>query len=38
VKQSLTKHLTVQNVDYGYLWWIKFLNADGVRYYGRLRR
>lgn len=35
VKQSLVKHSTVQNVDYGYLWWIKYLDADGVRYYGK---
>lgn len=35
VRQSLTKHSTVQNVDYGYLWWIKYLDADGVRYYGK---
>jgi len=35
VKQSLMKHSTVQNVDYGYLWWIKYLDADGVRYYGK---
>jgi len=35
VKQSLTKHSTVQNVDYGYLWWIKYLMVDGVKYYGK---
>ena len=35
VMQSLAKHSTVQNVDYGYLWWIKYLDADGVRYYGK---
>ena len=35
VKQSLMKHSIVQNVDYGYLWWIKYLDADGVRYYGK---
>ncbi len=35
VQQSLLKHSIVQGVDYGYLWWIKYLDADGVRYYGR---
>jgi CubicO group peptidase (beta-lactamase class C family) len=35
VKQSLMKHSVVQNVDYGYLWWIKYLDADGTRYYGK---
>jgi CubicO group peptidase (beta-lactamase class C family) len=35
VKQSLEKHSVVQGVDYGYLWWIKYLNADGVKYYGK---
>ena len=35
IKESLSKHSTVQNVDYGYLWWIKYLDADGVRYYGK---
>ena len=35
VEQSLTKHSVVQGVDYGYLWWIKYLDADGTRYYGR---
>ena len=23
----------IQGVDYGYLWWLKYLDADGVRYY-----
>lgn len=22
-------------MDYGYQWWIKYLDADGVRYYGK---
>jgi CubicO group peptidase (beta-lactamase class C family) len=35
VTQSLKKHSTVQGVDYGYLWWIKYLDADDVRYYGK---
>jgi CubicO group peptidase (beta-lactamase class C family) len=35
VKQSLEKHSVVQGVDYGYLWWLKFLDANGVKYYGK---
>jgi len=35
IQQSLIKHSVVQNVDYGYLWWIKYLDADGTRYYGK---
>jgi len=35
VKQSLRKHSTIQNVDYGYLWWIKYLDANRVRHYGK---
>jgi CubicO group peptidase (beta-lactamase class C family) len=34
VQQSLTKHSVIQNVNYDYLWWLKYLDADGVRYYG----
>jgi CubicO group peptidase (beta-lactamase class C family) len=34
VQQSTAKHSVIQNVDYGYLWWLKHLDADGVRYYG----
>jgi CubicO group peptidase (beta-lactamase class C family) len=34
VKQSLSKHSVIQNVNYGYLWWLKYLNAGGVKYYG----
>ena len=33
--QSLKKHSVIQGVDYGYQWWIKYLDADGVRYYGK---
>jgi CubicO group peptidase (beta-lactamase class C family) len=33
VKKSTSKHSVVQGVDYGYLWWLKYLDADGgVRY------
>lgn len=35
VNQSFEKHSVVQGVDYGYLWWLKYLDADGVRYYGK---
>jgi CubicO group peptidase (beta-lactamase class C family) len=32
VEQSLKKHSVVQGVDYGYLWWNKYLEAEGVKY------
>jgi CubicO group peptidase (beta-lactamase class C family) len=35
VRQSLSKHSVIQGVDYGYFWWIKYLDADGVRYFGK---
>lgn len=35
VEQSLAKHSVVQGVNYGYLWWLKFLNVDGVKYNGK---
>jgi CubicO group peptidase (beta-lactamase class C family) len=35
VKQSFVKSSIIQGVDYGYLWWLKHLDADGVRYYGK---
>jgi CubicO group peptidase (beta-lactamase class C family) len=35
VKESWEKHSVVQGVDYGYLWWLKHLDSDGVRYYGK---
>ena len=34
VQASFSKHSTVQNVNYGYLWWLKYLEKDGVRYNG----
>ncbi|WP_214070403.1 serine hydrolase [Mucilaginibacter sp. dw_454] len=34
VAESTAKHSVVQGVDYGYLWWLKYLDADGIRYYG----
>ena len=36
VKQSFAKHSIVAGLDYGYLWWTKYLDANGVRYYGKL--
>ncbi len=33
VNQSFEKHSIIQGVDYGYLWWLKYLEADGVKYY-----
>ena len=33
VKESTSKHSVVQNVDYGYLWWLKYLDAGSTRYY-----
>lgn len=34
IAASLTKHSVVQNVNYGYLWWLKYLNAGGKRFDG----
>lgn len=36
VEQSLANHSNLAGLDYGYLWWTKYLDADGVRYYGKL--
>lgn len=33
VEQSFQKHSVVQGVDYGYLWWNKYLDAGDTRYY-----
>lgn len=38
VEQSLAKHTVVAGLDYGYLWWTKYLDANGVRYYGNWPR
>lgn len=35
VEESLTKHSVVQGVNYGYLWWLKYLDVNGVRYNGK---
>jgi CubicO group peptidase (beta-lactamase class C family) len=33
IAESTSKKSTVQGVDYGYLWWLKYLDADSTRYY-----
>ncbi len=33
VDESTSKHSVVQNVDYGYLWWLKHFDVAGTRYY-----
>jgi hypothetical protein len=35
VKELFKKHSVVQGVDNGYLWWLKHLDANGVRYNGK---
>lgn len=35
VEQSLAKHSVIQGVNYGYLWWLKFLTVNGVKYNGK---
>ncbi|WP_297332269.1 serine hydrolase [Flavobacterium sp.] len=34
VENSVSLHSTIQNVGYGYLWWIKYIESEGVRYNG----
>jgi CubicO group peptidase (beta-lactamase class C family) len=34
IKQSLSKHSVIQNVNYGYLWWLKYLESGDIKYYG----
>jgi CubicO group peptidase (beta-lactamase class C family) len=34
VKESFAKHSVIQNVNYGYLWWLKYIDAEGVRHEG----
>jgi CubicO group peptidase (beta-lactamase class C family) len=36
VQASLAPHSVVQGVQYGYLWWLKYLNANGTRYDGAM--
>ncbi|HVW15927.1 MAG TPA: serine hydrolase [Mucilaginibacter sp.] len=33
VAESTSKHSVVENVNYGYLWWLKYLDAGNVRYH-----
>ncbi len=33
VAESTAKHSVVEGVDYGYLWWLKYLDAGNVRYH-----
>ena len=33
VRQSLTKHSVVQGVNYGYLWWNKYLEVGSKKFY-----
>ena len=33
VDASFAKHSVIQGTDYGYLWWLKYLIAGGVKYY-----
>jgi CubicO group peptidase (beta-lactamase class C family) len=35
VKESLTKQTVVQGVNYGYLWWLKYLEVNGTRFNGK---
>lgn len=36
ILQSLARHSVLAGLDYGYLWWTKYLDANGQRYYGKL--
>ncbi|KUJ63531.1 hypothetical protein AR687_02255 [Flavobacteriaceae bacterium CRH] len=36
IKESFTKHSDVQGVHYGYLWWLKYLEVNGVRFQGKV--
>lgn len=36
VRQSLAKHSVCAGLDYGYLWWTRGVDANGVKYYGKL--
>ncbi len=36
VAASLTKHAVIQNVNYGYLWWLKHLDVNGTRFEGAM--
>lgn len=34
IKESLAKHSLVDETDYGYLWWLKWIDAAGQRFEG----
>lgn len=36
IEQSWAKHSVCAGLDYGYLWWTRYLDANGTRYYGKL--
>lgn len=35
IQESLTKHSVIQGVNYGYLWWLKSLEVNGTRFFGK---
>ena len=35
IEESLTKHSVIQGVNYGYLWWLKYLEVNGTRFFGK---
>lgn len=35
IQESLTKHSVIQGVNYGYLWWLKYLEVNGTRFFGK---
>lgn len=35
VTDSFSKHSVIQGVEYGYLWWLKYLEVNGTRYYSK---
>lgn len=34
VRESITAHSNINGTDYGYLWWLQWLNAGGLKYDG----
>jgi len=35
IEESLAKHSVIQGVNYGYLWWLKYLEVNGTRFFGK---
>jgi CubicO group peptidase (beta-lactamase class C family) len=35
IEESLAKHSVIQGVNYGYLWWLKYLEVYGTRFFGK---